>query len=89
MWWIKALVLLLMAGAVIALFRALAAMMRGDSSDGRMVRALGWRVGLSAAVFLLLLLSVQMGWIKPNDSPLRQTMPTAEDAGPAAAGEGR
>ena len=83
MWWIKALVLLLLAGAVFALFRALAAMMRGESGDGRTVRALGWRVGLSALVFLLLVLSMHMGWIKPHDSPIRQTLPAPEAPAPA------
>lgn len=33
----------------------------GDST--RTVRALTWRIGLSVAVFLLIMLSYQMGWI--------------------------
>lgn len=90
MWWIKALVLLLLAAAVFALFRALAAMLRGDSSDGRTVRALGWRVGLSAAVFLLLLLSMQMGWIKPHQDPFRPGASASQPAQlPAGADSGR
>ena len=40
------------------------------SRDGRMARALALRVGLSIALFLLLLLSWSMGWIHPNGLPL-------------------
>lgn len=67
MWWVKVLALLLLAAAVFALFRGLTSMVRGESADGRTVRALAWRVGLSAAVFLFLILSMYMGWIKPHD----------------------
>jgi len=31
-----------------------------------MARALAWRVGLSIALFLLILLGWQMGWIQPR-----------------------
>jgi hypothetical protein len=36
----------------------------GDSS--RMLRSLTWRVGLSVALFLLLLLAWRMGYIHPH-----------------------
>ena len=67
MLWVKVLALLLLAAAVFALFRGLASMVRGESADGRTVRALAWRVGLSVVVFLFLILSMYMGWIKPHD----------------------
>ena len=67
MLWVKVLALLLLAAAVFALFRGLTSMVKGESADGRTVRALAWRVGLSVAVFLLLILSMYMGWIKPHD----------------------
>ena len=67
MWWVKVLALLLLAAAVFALFRGLTSMVKGESADGRTVRALAWRVGLSVAVFLFLILSMYMGWIKPHD----------------------
>ena len=67
MLWVKVLALLLLAAAVFALFRGLTSMVRGESADGRTVRALAWRVGLSVVVFLFLILSMYMGWIKPDD----------------------
>lgn len=38
--------------------------------DGRMARALAIRVGLSIALFLFVLLSWRMGWIRPNSGPI-------------------
>ena len=67
MWWVKVLALLLLAAAVFALFRGLTSMVRGESADGSTVRALAWRVGLSVAAFLFLILSMYMGWIQPHD----------------------
>lgn len=73
MLWVKILVLVLLALVVVSLFRALGAMMRGESASGKTVRALAWRVGLSLAVFVLLLISMQMGWIEPHDvNPTRR-----------------
>jgi len=37
--------------------------------DRRMARALAWRVGLSVALFLLVLLSWHMGWVRPGGLP--------------------
>ena len=37
---------------------------KGDSS--RMLRALTWRVGLSIALFALLLAASKLGWIAPH-----------------------
>lgn len=67
MLWVKLLVLGLLVAAVIALFRALTAMMRGEGGQGKTVGALAWRVGFSAAVFLFLLLAMYMGWVEPHD----------------------
>jgi hypothetical protein len=36
----------------------------------RMARALAWRVGLSIAVVLLLLLAYALGWIRPHAAPI-------------------
>jgi hypothetical protein len=38
--------------------------------SGRMARALAVRVGVSIAVFLLILLGYAMGWIHPTGVPL-------------------
>ena len=67
MWWVKVVALLLLAAAVVALFSGLTSMVRGESADGRTVRALAWRVGLSLAAFLFLILSMVMGWVQPHD----------------------
>ncbi len=38
--------------------------------DARMARALALRVGLSIALFLLVLLGWRMGWIEPGGLPI-------------------
>lgn len=46
----------------------------GDAEPGRdkrMARALALRVGLSVALFLLILLAYALGWIQPSGVPLR------------------
>jgi hypothetical protein len=40
------------------------------SRQGRMARALAWRVGLSVALFLFVLLSWRLGWISPRGIPI-------------------
>lgn len=41
----------------------------GEAADRLMARALAVRVGLSVALFLFVLLSWTMGWIKPSGLP--------------------
>lgn len=43
----------------------------GKPKSSRMVHALAWRVGLSIALFLFILLSYKMGWIHPTGIPLK------------------
>lgn len=43
---------------------------RGDDKGAGMARSLAWRVGLSVALFLLVLLAHQLGWIRPTGLPL-------------------
>ena len=38
----------------------------GAPKSNRMVRALAWRVGLSVALFLFILLANHLGWIQPT-----------------------
>lgn len=68
---------LLIAVAFIAILGALFAagvfMLRNGRSDQRganMARALAVRVGLSIALFLLILFSYWMGWIEPSGLPV-------------------
>lgn len=41
----------------------------GPEADRRMARALALRVGLSVAMFLLIMLGWWMGWIHPSGIP--------------------
>ncbi|MDE2370976.1 MAG: DUF2909 domain-containing protein [Burkholderiales bacterium] len=69
----KSLMVVLFMGVLAALASAGVFMLRkGDDGDRgkRMARALAIRVGLSIALFLLILLSWRMGWIRPNNVPL-------------------
>lgn len=69
---------ILIAVAFVAILSALGlagiAMVRGKESDDApkkptMMRALAWRVGLSIALFLFILLAYKLGWIEPNVVP--------------------
>jgi hypothetical protein len=44
----------------------------GEKRNNHMARALAVRVGLSVAVFLFVLLSWYMGWVKPTGLPTGQ-----------------
>lgn len=66
MWWVKALVFVLMLLVVVSLFKSLSAMMKGESAEGKTVQALAWRIGLSVLILLFLLFSAYMGWIEPH-----------------------
>ena len=61
-------------GIIVALAFAGVSMIR-DGRDGkpksdRMMRALAFRVGISVLLFLCLLGSYMMGWIKPTGIPM-------------------
>lgn len=49
-----------------ALASALFFLMKDKGTTNRTVTALAWRVGLSIALFLLILFSWRMGWIEPT-----------------------
>ncbi len=61
----KIVILSLLAVVLISLGSALAAMAKGDKSD-KMLKALTWRIGLSVAIFILLLIGQAMGYITPH-----------------------
>lgn len=78
MWWVKLIAIALLIAAVVALARALMSLVRGeDKEGGKTMHALAWRVGLSVVVFLFILLSIRMGWVKPHD-----VNPTMHDGQP-------
>lgn len=70
----KAVILIALIAVAATLASAGAAMLRHRPSrqgpDPRMARALAWRVGLSIAIFLFVLLAWHLGWIAPTGLPL-------------------
>ena len=62
----KSVVILLLLLILASLFSALAYLVRDRGASRRTVRALTWRIGLSLALFALLLLAGWMGWIQPH-----------------------
>jgi hypothetical protein len=72
----KTVMVLFLVAVLVALASAGVFMMRrGDGKDAhtdrskQMARALAVRVGLSVALFLLILLSWAMGWVQPTGLP--------------------
>ena len=69
---------IVIAFALLAIVVALAFAGRAMLQDGRdgqpksnsMVKALAWRVGLSVALFVFVLVSYKMGWIHPTGIPM-------------------
>ncbi len=74
----KTLMVLMLVAVLVALASAGVFMMRrgresaGGKPDKHMARALAVRVGLSVALFLFILLSWYMGWVKPTGLPVGQ-----------------
>lgn len=70
----KIVIVLFLLAAVVALATAGVLMLRRNRADdprGRMMaRALAVRVGLSVAIFLLVLFGYWMGWITPTGIPV-------------------
>ena len=62
----KYLVIGMLLAVVISLGKALFHLSSNDQQAGtKMVTALAWRIGLSVALFLLLILAYYNGWIDP------------------------
>jgi hypothetical protein len=51
---------------------ALFFLMRDKGQGNRTVKALAFRVGFSIALFILILVAYQQGWIQPTGIPLRR-----------------
>jgi formate/nitrite transporter FocA (FNT family) len=63
----KYLVVAMLALILISLGRALYFLTSRKSDDGaKMVKALAWRIGLSVALFVLLIVAYYNGWIVPH-----------------------
>jgi hypothetical protein len=66
---IKILVLVVLFAIVFSLGSALFHLSRGGGDSKKMVKSLSIRVGLSLALFILLMAAYAMGLIKPNGAP--------------------
>jgi len=70
----KIVMVVMLVAVLVALASAGLFMLRkGDSAvsrDQRMARALAVRVALSVALFLFILLSWRMGWVRPSGIPM-------------------
>lgn len=63
---IKVILVVLLLGMLVALFRGLFFLGKDQQDSKRTVRALSWRVGIAVAVIVLLIVSFAMGWIVPH-----------------------
>ncbi|GHC51400.1 membrane protein [Alcaligenes pakistanensis] len=66
----RVLVLIVFLGVIVSLGSALVYLMRDRGNSNRMAYALTWRVGLSVALFLFVLLAHYLGWIESTGVPL-------------------
>jgi len=62
----RLLIIAVLLAIIASLGAALFQMATGKGDSGKMLKALIWRIGLSVALFLLLLLAWRFGLIKPN-----------------------
>ena len=63
---VKLLVVALLIAIVVALVFGGVFLVKDPSTSRRTVKALSWRVGLQAALILLLIVAFFMGWLKPH-----------------------
>lgn len=70
----KALIVIVLVSIVGVLASAGVLMLRKgrdpSTSPKAMARALAWRVGLSVALFLFILLAWSLGWVRPTGIPV-------------------
>lgn len=63
---IKIIIIGALAGVLLALGSALFQMVSGKGAGTGTVKALTWRIGISVALFLLIMTGIAMGWITPH-----------------------
>jgi len=66
--WVVAVAFVLIIGSLMS---AMVFLIRDRGRTRNVVRALGFRVGFSIALFLLILLAHYMGWIQSTGVPVR------------------
>ncbi|HRP35117.1 MAG TPA: twin transmembrane helix small protein [Gammaproteobacteria bacterium] len=62
----KFLILVAFVAILASLASGLVYLFKDDHDSRRVVKALTWRIGLSVAMFVVLLLAYAMGWIQPG-----------------------
>ena len=67
----RVLVIAVFIGILASLGSALYQLTRSGGDSKRMIRALAIRVGLSFALFLLLMIAWYAGWIQPHGLPVK------------------
>lgn len=63
----RLLIIAVLFAIIASLGSALFQLARGKGDSGKMLRALTWRISLSVALFLLLLVAWRMGLIRPHN----------------------
>lgn len=63
----KLLVLLILGGIIASLGSGLFYLVSDKDGSGRLVKALTWRIGLSVALFIFLIVAGLNGWIAPSN----------------------
>lgn len=63
---IKAIIILFLGFIFFSLGSALYYLVRDKGNSTRVVKALSWRIGLSMALFIVLMLAFAMGYLTPH-----------------------
>ena len=77
---------ILIIGALLVILYALGSafyfMIRDKGEGTRTVRRLAWRVGLSVALLLAVMVAMKLGWIRPGSSgPIHYPEPVSDGSG--------
>ena len=62
----RIIILLLLLGIIVSLGSGLMHLTRGKGDSGKLATALTWRIGLSLALFVALIVAGAMGWVEPG-----------------------
>ena len=66
---VKIIIVLAMLAILFSLFRSLYFLTTEKSDSNKTVKNLSWRIGLSIALFVLIVISIFMGWLEPHGLP--------------------
>lgn len=66
---VKAIIIVFLLVIFFSLGSAFYYMLTDQGDSRRTAKALTWRIGLSLALFLLLMLAFALGWIQPHGGP--------------------